>query len=489
VVRRALPLALGAVLAAGCGGGDDGPAPRDAASDPSPPVARDSSTARIHDWPMFGVTAARHNRYPGPTGIGAATARKLVRTRVKLPGTVDSSPLFLHAVRVAGRRRDVVVVTTTYGRTLALAAYTGRTLWRYDPPGASALVGTPQITNASPAADRRYVYAAASTGVVSKIRLSDGRPVTAGAWPVRVTLLPQREKLPSALALSGPDVLLTTDGYIGDAPPYQSHYAAIDRRTGSMRIFNALCSERHRLQAPSSCPESGAAMFGRGSPVVDRRFHLVWTATGNAAFDGSRSWGDSVLGLTRDGQLRKSFTPTNQAELNAGDVDLGSAAPALLPGGLMLQGGKEGKLVLLSRRAPNGRTRAGPATGGQLQTLPTPGGDAMFTASAVAGRRVFVTTGAGTAAYVLRGRRLHALWSDDHAGTSPVLAGGLLWIYDPAGRLRVLRPGSGDTVADLPAGAGHWNSPIVAARHVWLPEGDGNDHAGSGVLDIYRLPG
>lgn len=488
MVRRAVPLALSAVLVAGCGGSDDGPAPRDAASDPSPPVATDSSAARIRDWQMFGVTAARRNRYPGPTGIAAAAAPRLVRTRVNLPGTVDSSPLFLHGVRVAGRRRDVVVVTTTYGRTLGLAAYTGRTLWRYDPPGTDALVGTPQITNASPAADRRFVYAAAPTGFVSKIRLSDGRPVTAGPWPVRVTLLPQREKLPSALALSGPDVLLTTDGYIGDAPPYQSHYVAIDRRTGDTRIFNALCSERPTLQAPSSCPESGAAMFGRGSPVVDRRYHLIWTATGNAAFDGSHSWGDSVLGLTRGGQLRKSFTPRNQAALNAGDVDLGSAAPALLPGGLMVQGGKEGKLVLLSRRAPSGRTTAGPTTGGELQTLPTPGRQPMFTAAAVTGRRVFVTTGGGTAAYDLRRRRLRMAWSNAHAGTSPVLAGGLLWIFDPGGRLRVYRPGSGHTVADLPAGAGHWNSPIVAARHVWLGEGDGNDHAGSGVLDIYRLP-
>ena len=194
-----------------------------------------------------------------------------------------------------------------------------------------------------------------------------------------------------------------------------------------------------------------------------------------------------MLGLTRGGRLRKSFTPTNQEQLNAGDVDLGSAAPALLPGNLMVQGGKEGKLVLLSRRAPSGKTTAGPTTGGALQTLSTPGGTQMFTAAAVAGRRVWVTTGEGTDAYVLRGRRLHALWSNGHAGTSPVLAGGLLWVYDPGGRLRVYQAGSGRILADLPAGPGHWNSPVVAAGHVWLPEGDGNDHAGSGALDIYRL--
>ena len=257
MARRALLLALSAVLLAGCGTGDDGPAPQASASDASPPVAHDSAGARVRDWPMFGVTAARRDRYSGATGIGAGAAPRLVRTRVKLPGTVDSSPIFLHDVRVEGRRRDVVVVTTTYGRTLALAAYTGKTLWRFDPPGTDALVGSSQITNASPASDRRFVYAASPTGFVDKIRLSDGRPATAGPWPVRVTLLPTREKLPSALAISGADVMLTTDGYIGDAPPYQSHYVAIDRRTGRSHIFNALCSGRRRLQQPSSCPQSG----------------------------------------------------------------------------------------------------------------------------------------------------------------------------------------------------------------------------------------
>jgi outer membrane protein assembly factor BamB len=487
VVLRASVLALCAALLGGCGDdGSPGAGAVTAARDPGPAVAR---KAGVRDWPMFGVTAARANAYHGATGISGAGARRLRRTRVRLPGTVDSSPIFLHGVRVRGRKRDVIVVTTAYGQTLALAAYSGRVLWRFDPPGAAKLRGGPQFTNASPAADpdHRFVYAASPTGAVFKLGLASGRSVTARGWPARVTLLPTREKLPSALAVFGRSVLLTTDGYIGDAPPYQAHYVAIDRHTGARKVFNALCSERAELIEPSSCPQSGAAMFGRGSPVVDARAKTVWTATGNGAFDGRRYWGDSVLGLSLDGRLRRSFTPRNQAALNSGDVDVGSAAPALLPGGLMVQGGKEGKLVLLSRRAPSGATHAGPRLGGELQTLDAPGAAQMFTTIAVAGRRIFATTGSGTASYVLRGHRLSPSWSNDHAGTSPVVAGGLVWIYDPAGRLRAYRPATGRVAASLPAGAGHWNSPIVAARHVWLPEGDANGHAGAGVLDIYRL--
>ena len=68
-----------------------------------------------------------------------------------------------------------------------------------------------------------------------------------------------------------------------------------------------------------------------------------------------------------------------------------------------------------------------------------------------------------------------------------VVAGGLLYVYDPdGGGLRVLRPTTGALVATLPAGAGHWNSPIVVDGRIALPEGDANKHRLTGVLDIWR---
>jgi hypothetical protein len=43
-------------------------------------------------------------------------------------------------------------------------------------------------------------------------------------------------------------------------------------------------------------------------------------------------------------------------------------------------------------------------------------------------------------------------------------------------------------LAELPAGPGHWSSPIVTRGRVALPEGDANRHVTTGVLNIYRLP-
>ena len=163
-----------------------------------------------------------------------------------------------------------------------------------------------------------------------------------------------------------------------------------------------------------------------------------------------------------------------------------------------MQGGKDGLLALLDLNRLNGTADgAGPLKGGALQTISAPGGGAVLTAPTVwnTGSRtyLFVANDSGTAAYLLSGRRLHVAWKNGSPGTSPVLAGGLLYVYDEVdGTLRVLRPATGGTVATLPAANGHWNSPIVVGGRVILPVGggtEGPDHVTSGRVFIYHLPG
>jgi hypothetical protein len=102
---------------------------------------------------------------------------------------------------------------------------------------------------------------------------------------------------------------------------------------------------------------------------------------------------------------------------------------------------------------------------------------------------VFVADGAGTAAYALRRGYLYRVWQNGRPGTSPVIAGGLLYVYDPAGGgVYVYRPGSPRPLAKLPGSAGHWNSPIVADGHVLEPEGNANDHLTSGTIEIFSAP-
>jgi hypothetical protein len=439
------------------------------------------------DWTRFGYTASRTSVGPASTGITRANISSLRRRRIRLDGTVDSSPIYLHGVTIGAAPHDVFFVTTTYGRTEAIDANRGAVLWRYTPPGFASWAGSYRITNATPVADpsRAWIYAASPDGMIQKLAVADGH----AAWRTAVTLLPEREKLAAALNFWKGRVLVATGGYIGDAPPYQGHVAVLEAANGRLlHVWNSLCSDRHALQQPSTCPESDSAIWGRAGVVVDPASGDLLVATGNGAWDGRRYWGDSTLKLSPDAmRLRGNWTPTNESELDAGDVDLGSTAPALLAGRYLVQGGKDGKLRLLSLRAPNGTTTAGTRKGGELQTVSAPGDADVFTAPAVWGTLVFVATNAGTAAWQLRGGRLHELWSNASAGTSPVVAGGLLYVYDPNGGLRVYVPRSGRRVATLPAGSGHWNSPIVVAGRIALPEGSANDHAQSGVLDLYSV--
>jgi outer membrane protein assembly factor BamB len=439
------------------------------------------------DWTRFGYDAQRSSSGPASTGITAANVRRLKRQQVQLDGTVDSSAIFLHGVKVHGAAHDVLVMTTTYGHTEALDARNGRLLWRYVPPGTAPLLRSPQITTATPVADtsRRFVFAASPDGQIQKLSLADGHAV----WRTPVTLLPQREKIASSLNLWKGRVIVTTGGYIGDAPPYQGHVVLIGASSGKIvGVWNSLCSDRHHLIQPSTCGASDSAIWGRAGAVVEPSTGALLVATGNAPFDGKTNWGDSLIRLSPDvSHILGSWTPTNAQELDTSDLDLGSTSP-VLAGGSILQGGKDGKLRVLApaRLAPAGRR------GGELQTVQTPGSTDLFTAPAVWRSHgttwVFVADNDGLRAWTLSGGRLHLRWHTSTSGTSPVVAGGLLYVYAPQGGLNVYVPTSGHRITTLPAGSGHWNSPIVVDRMVVLPEGSANDHSTHGVLDIYRLP-
>src|SRR5919109_1034553 len=147
------------------------------------------------DWDRFGYDAARHNAGPARTGI-----------------TADN---------VGRRRHDVLVVTTSYGKTVAVDAASGDHLWTFTPGGYSSWAGSERITNATPVAapGRRFVYAAAPDGRIHKLRVATGAEVRTGSWPVAITRLPTREKIGPALNYSRGLVLAATGGDIRGPPP------------------------------------------------------------------------------------------------------------------------------------------------------------------------------------------------------------------------------------------------------------------------------
>jgi outer membrane protein assembly factor BamB len=496
-----------AVALVACGGGHavgastrSVPAPTSATTKASTKAT--AATFPDGDWNQFNFNAQRTGVGPAATGITAQNFARLHARVIKLDGIVDSSVIQLHAIKVDGRSRDVLIMTTTYGRTIALDARSGKKLWEFVPSDIGSYEGSAQITTATPTADpdRQYVYATSPDGIVHKLSVTNGHQV----WGRGITFDPTHEKLASPPTISGSEVIVVTDGYIGDAPPYQGHVVTISRATGRIiHVWNSLCSDQHTLIQPSTCPASDSAMFGRSGAVLEPGSGRILVATGNGPFNGHTNWGDSVLELAPDAShLLHNWTPTNEAELNANDIDLGSTFPALLPnrGGppLAVQGGKDGILKLLNLDRLDGISGpAGPRLGGQLQELPDPGSTDMFTTTAVWVHRgrtyAFVATSSGTADYALHSGkhpRLSVKWSNGNGGTSPVLAGGLLYVFNTGGRLDVYVPGTGHLVGSLATGTGHWNSPIVVGGRIILPVGDANDPTHSPrELYIWHLPG
>ncbi len=490
-----------ALLLAACGG-----QAANGAAQSGAPAARVTAKVPAGDWTRFNYDAQRNGVGPSDTGITRGDVRLLRRRRIRVDGTVDASAIELAGVSVRGHSRDVFIFTTTYGKTIALNAGSGAKLWEFVPSDIHRYAGSDQITTATPVADpnRQYVFAASPDGRIHKLSVSTGREVRSGHWPVRVTFDATHEKIASSLNVSGGSVVVTTGGYIGDAPPYQGHVVLIDRGSGHISVvWNSLCSNRHHLiDPPRSCPASDSAIWGRAGAMIEPGTGRILVATGNAPFNGSTNWGDSVLELSPDGrQLLHHWTPSNQAQMNANDLDLGSTSPVVLPPfhgmRLAVQSGKDALLHLLNLNTLAGvRGKAGHHLGGELQSIASPGGDQVFTAPAVwshGGRTlVLVGDGSGTAAYQLgpHRARLSVAWHDGTAGTSPIIAGGLLYVYDPnGGRLNIRLPGSGKLVASLPAGTGHWNSPIAVGGRVFLPVGNANDQTTHGVVNIYHLPG
>ena len=459
-------------------------------------VQTSSSRVPDGDWTRFGFDAARSGVGPARTGITARNLGALRAREIQLDGTVDSSPIQLAGVKVRGRRRDVIFVTTTYGRTLAIAARTGKRLWEFAPKDIGSYEGSAQITTASPVADpdRRYIYASSPDGLIHKLSVSNGHQV----WATPVTYDPSHQKITSPLNITGSSVLVTTGGYIGDIPPYQGHVVLIDRATGHRtHVWNSLCSDRPGLiHRPGSCHASDSAIWGRAGAVVEPGSGRILVATGNGPFNGSTNWGDSVIELSPKLEPLAHWTPRDEAKLEHDDLDLGSTSPVLLPGGLAVQGGKAGILSLLSlKRLIPMRGNGGHHLGGELQDTALPGRPPMFSASTVwthAGRTyLYVGTDTGTWAYTLGAdRRLHVAWSRATPGTSPVLAGGLLYVFDQVdGRLNICSPTTGRLLRSLPAAIGHWNSPIVVGGRIVLGVGTANSYSTTGKLFIYHLPG
>jgi outer membrane protein assembly factor BamB len=462
------------------------------------------------DWTQFGfdATATRHN--PVETHITAANVASLrLRWRLKLPEIADSTPAFLHGLRFPdGRTRDVLYLTTRSGSLIAVDADSGVILWQQMYP----MFDPNKITTSSPVADAAHgvVYSCAMDGKVHKYDAITGKEHRDGGWPVAITTMRASEKASSALNINHGFLYATTASFGGDAPPYQGHVVAINLANGTTRVFNAVCSNLTHLLAPNECRDNGAGIWARPGVVVDPLTGNIFVTTGNAPYTadrGGHDWGDSVLELTPDGgRLLDSYTPQRPDDYYQQDLDLGSAAPVLLPAiahssmpDLAIQAGKDAQLRLLNRANLSGQ--GGPGhLGGELQTMDAPNHCPVLTQPAVwidprtGAVWVLITSGCAIGGYQVSAEkdgkpRMRLVWTVPAGATSPIVAGGVLFAATTGNKeILALDPRTGRQLwtsggphAGGSIGYTHWENPIVVNGRLYCTDENGD-------LVAYGLP-
>jgi outer membrane protein assembly factor BamB len=380
----------------------------------------------------------------------------MVAWRTAFDGDVYASPLI-----VAGH----VIVATENNTVYSLDLFTGAVVWKThlgDPVSAGSLpcgnIGPVTGITGTPAADessnRLYVVAFLSGfhHMLFSLSLTDGslswqRPVD----PVGSVASTQQQR--GALAIGSGYVYVPLGGLYGDCGAYHGYVVGI-----SLDGATALAYEVPTPRGAGIWAAQGVSVASDGS---------VYAVTGNATSSPSTfGYSDSVLQLSPDVQaVRSYFAPSNWAQLNAGDVDLGSTGVALLANGLAFVIGKDGVGYVLRSGALGG-------VGGSLASRHVCSG--AWGGTSWTGSVVYVPCIDGLYALSVSSSSVTVLWRALHPSLgSPIISAGAVWAIEPAsGTLFALDASSGAVRFSTPLGAAeHFSTPAATDGFVVVPAG------------------
>jgi outer membrane protein assembly factor BamB len=328
-----------------------------------------------------------------------------------LDGSVYAEPLVLgDAVFVATENNSVYSIDTEDGtvdwRTNLGAPVSGSSLpcGDIDPSG---ITGTPVIDNTT---ETLYVVAFLNPAhhVLFGLNVYTGNVVS------QVTVDPTgadpaAEQQRGALAFSDGVVYIPYGGLYGDCGDYHGWVVGVDEN-GTTPLLS--------YQVPT---DREGGIWASGGIAVDANENLV-VATGNGDSTTAFDHGDSVILLSPSLQEIDYFAPTNWAQLNSGDTDLGSLAPTVLPNGDIFQAGKGGVGYLLSDSSLGG-------IGGQLYESGVC--SSAFGGTAHVGQTLFLPCTDGLVQVHVGRSNFTVGWraSGFFAG-SPIVTGNVVWVPD-----------------------------------------------------------
>jgi|BarGraNGADG00212_1021973.scaffolds.fasta_scaffold12853_1 hypothetical protein len=411
--------------------GVDGAAPASA-----PAIA---STAPPPDWPTYHGNGARTGIANGFPALRGSLVKAWAAT---LDGAVYGEPL-----GVGGR----VIVATEGDSVYALDPTDGHVVWRRHlgtpVPLSSLPCGNidPLGITSTPAYDRSTGSLFVVSEVAGPRHVLFALSAATGAvrWSRSVDLAgddPRTHQQRAALAVGNGYVYIGFGGLAGDCGAYRGEVVGVPVTGRGATIAYRVPVARE------------GAVWATGGPVLDASGNL-YVSIGNGSSTGTYDGSDAVVELSATLRLRSRFAPSQWAQDNANDADLGSLSPVLVPGGWVFIAGKSGIGYVLRQGALGG-------IGGQVSSQ---GVCAAFGGSAQVGSTIYVPCADGLRmVQVGSDGSIRPGWQVQAGATGPpVIAGGVIWsVAIGTGELQALAPSTGALVAHIGIGpVPHFASP------------------------------
>jgi hypothetical protein len=407
-----------------------------------------------------------------PSNITVARFGKLFELPVI--GAVYAQPLLVPNLLFRDQRHNVLYVATMHNQVTAFEAGVSQApLWQRrlaqsiqlpDPQIGDGgyrdiewevgILSTPVIDT-----DRKSIYLVSTSkqprdgSIIHqlwKLDLTTGAelrpPTTISGSSGRAVFVSHKQIQRSALLLSQNKVYVAFASYGDIQKPYHGWVFSFDADT--LAPLSTFCSSP---QPAGDQGEGGIWMAGQG-PATDDNGNL-YVMTGNGDFNPAvGNVGDCVLKLDANLNRLDFFSPHNNAQLDSGDKDLGSAGVLAIPGtNMVIGGGKEAFLYLMDMNHLGGFD---PSTDHVLDKIPASvtDGDHHIHGSPVFwngpdGPRIYVwTENDQCKAFQLVGNKLNhnpvakssVTAPDNFPGGAPGMPGGFLTISANSGRDGIL---------------------------------------------------
>ncbi len=414
---------------------------------PSPTSTKAVSHSGDTDWTTYhrdNTRAGYVANIPDPQKLSQAW-------NAKLDGAVYGEPLVVNGH---------ILVATENNTFYSLDANSGQVLWhtnvgtpvpQSDLPCGNinplGITGTPVYDPATglvfavaeiSGATHILVGVDAATGQVKVRRVAD---------PKGIDVVAHQER--AALALFGNKVYIAYGGLDGDCSDYHGWVVA-SQTDGNGPLYS--------YEVPT--PREGGIWAASG-PAIDTSGN-VYVAVGNGeTTQGDWDHSDSILRLSPTLQLEDGFAPQGWQQENAGDADLGSMGPLLLPGGFVFADGKSGLGYILHANALGG-------VGGQAQVASI---CHSFGGAAAAGSQIFVPCTSGLRQISIdSGGKITLGWqAPGQIVGSPVVGGHTVYSLGQDGTLYALDSATGNQRASVSIGdVSRFATPTLSGSHVYV---------------------